>query len=382
MPDITLCRCKMLKRSFSLLVLAIFLLPLVPFNSAQDSPLPGVNLNCESDPEMNVHPLNYEPIDLICTIENTSSAEETIEISNEFEGGSAVQIQGASDEYTVAGGETEEFTVTFSGETKIPSSSSFDFEIFATVTKYQGVDLPEFLPEFVQTNASASGTLEIGTYGIVELRIPDTSTRALEPSGEVTINLQFTNRGNDQDRIEVRIKNQIELEGLGFSFPESSFVAETLAIDATSPVREILVRAPADVENKINTNIQFEAKSTNDLDAASSEISIPLSVETSSSSGTLSGLSEDSQDDLVLYGAIGGAVIVFFILVGIITRSVKKKSKGSSAEDATIEIADQDEDKDDLDDLFDDLDDFDDVGDSTNVRVSEDEFDDLLDDFV
>ena len=374
MPDYTDGWCKMLKRSFPFLILALFLLPLVPLSSGQ-GPAPGVTINCESDPELNVHPLYNEPVDLVCTITNTSSLEETIEISNEFEGGTMVQIQGASDEYTLAGGAEEDFTITFTGDTKIPSPESFEFEINATVTKLQGVDL--FEP--IQSSATATGKVEIGTYGIVELLISDKSTRNMEPSDEVIINLQFTNRGNDEDRVEVRIKNQAELEALGFSFPMSSFVAETLAIDATSPVREIVVRAPSDVSEKINTNIQFEASSTNDLDAPVSEISIPLAVESSSSSGTLTGLSEDSQDDFILYGAIGGGVILFFILVGIITRSIKKKpSKEVESSEDTIDINEEDEGEslgDDLDDLFDDLDDFEDLS------VSEDEFDDLLDDF-
>ena len=102
-------------------------------------------------------------------------------------------------------------------------------------------------------------------------------------------------------------------------------------------------------------------------------------MEPSSGSGTLTGLSEDSQDDVILYGAIGGGVILFFILVGIVTRSIKKKSnvEGDSLGQA-IEIDDEVETEvfgDELDDLFDDLDEFEDLG------SPEDEFDDLLDDF-
>ncbi|MDP6333349.1 MAG: choice-of-anchor T family protein [Candidatus Poseidoniaceae archaeon] len=368
----------MLKRSFPLLILALFLLPLVSFSSAQDSPLPGVTIDCESNPELNVHPLYNEPVELICIITNTSSLEETIEISNDFEGGAMVQIQGASDEYTVAGGEEEQFTVTFTGDTKIPSTESYDFEIIATVTQWL---IPgSELPEIVQANASAIGKVEIGTYGIVELEIGDKSTRAMEPSDEVTINFQFTNKGNDEDRIRVEIKNKADLETLGFSFPLSSFVADDLPIDGTS-IREIVIRAPSDVSDKISTNIQFEASSTNDPDAPVSAISIPVSVESSSSSGsgTLTGLSEDSQDDMILYGAIGGGVILFFILVGIITRSIKKKpSAESGGVEQAIDLTEEDEGgiiTDELDDLFEDLDDFDDIG------SSEDEFDDLLDDF-
>ena len=373
MPDYTDGWCKMLKRSFPFLILTLFLLPLVPLSSAQGGP--GVNIDCESNPELNVHPLYNEPVELICTIENTSSADETIEISNEFEGGSSVQIQGASDEYTVAAGETEEFTVTFTGDTKIPSSESFDFEIMATVTQWL---LPGELPEMVQSNASATGKVEIGTYGLVNLEISDRTTRDMNPSEELTINFQFTNNGNDEDRIRVEVKNKAELETLGFSFPLSSFVADDLAIGGTS-IREIVIRAPSEVSDKISTNIQFEASSDNDPDAPVSAISIPVSMEPSSGSGTLTGLSEDSQDDVILYGAIGGGVILFFILVGIVTRSIKKKSnvEGDSLEQA-IEIDDEVETEvfgDELDDLFDDLDEFDDL------ESPEDEFDDLLDDF-
>lgn len=373
MPVYTDGWCKMLKRSFPLLIVALFLLPLVPISSGQ-GPMPGVTIDCESDPELNVHPLYIEPVDLVCTITNTSSLEETIEITNEFEGGTMVQIKGASDEYTLAGGEEEEFTITFTGETKIPSSESFEFEINASVIKMQGVDLPG--P--IQNSAIATGKVEIETYGIVELEISDKTTRAMEPSDEKTIVFQFWNYGNDEDTIRVEVKNKANLESLGFIFPQSHFVADKLIIDGSSN-RNIVIMAPSDVSEKISTNIQFEASSTNDPDAPVSAISIPVTVESSSSSSTLTGLSEDSQDDLILYGAIGGGIILFFMLVGIITRSIKNKSgaKSESTEQA-IEINDEDEGEnfvDDLDDLFDDFDDFDDK------VSSEDEFDDLLDDF-
>ena len=82
---------------------------------------------------------------------------------------------------------------------------------------------------------------------------------------------------------------------------------------------------------------------------------------------------------MILYGAIGGGVILFFILVGIITRSIKKKpSAESGGVEQAIDLTEEDEGgiiTDELDDLFEDLDDFDDIG------SSEDEFDDLLDDF-
>ena len=68
------------------------------------------------------------------------------------------------------------------------------------------------------------------------------------------------------------------------------------------------------------------------------------------------------------------------MLVGIITRSIKKKSSGQEESlEQAIELNDEVEGEtftDDIDDLFGDLDDFDDVA------SSDDEFDDLLDDFA
>ena len=47
---------------------------------------------------------------MICTIENTSSVvAEKVEITNEWEGGANAEMQGASGEYTVDAGSTEEF---------------------------------------------------------------------------------------------------------------------------------------------------------------------------------------------------------------------------------------------------------------------------------
>ena len=88
-----------------------------------------------------------------------------------------------------------------------------------------------------------------------------------------------------------------------------------------------------------------------------------------------SGISEVGEDDLILYGAIAGGVILLFLLLGVVSRSIKKKNaKQSGEQDAAIEIDESEElpPKDEFDDLFSDLDDLD---------TETDEFDDLLDEF-
>jgi hypothetical protein len=360
-------------KGLAVLIVVVFLLPFLPATGAQN-PIFGVNLTCEAPAEMDVSPAGYEPVEMVCTIENTATVGATrIEITNEWNGGATADMLGATGEYSVEAGESEDFIVTFSGSTKQPSSNSYDFEIFATVTEWNSIPLNEPLP---RENDSFADSLEIATYGAVELRINDVSTRKVDAGNEFSINLQFTNKGNDNDKVRVDIANINDLKQAGFTFIGSEFVAEDLAMGATSTMREIKMLAPSDIESTANFDLRFQASSTNDQNAPLSETVIPVSVESSQSSGTLTGgISEVGEDDLILYGAIAGGVILLFLLLGVVSRSIKKKNAKQNAEqEAAIELDESEPptQKDEFDDLFDDLDDID---------IETDEFDDLLDEF-
>ena len=208
----------------------------------------------------------------------------------------------------------------------------------------------------------------------MELDILGGSTETVEAGSEFVIDVQFTNNGNDADNIRVDIVNLNNLKNQGFSFIGSEFVAEQLAAGATSALREIKILAPSDADGDINVDLQFRASSTNDPSAEFSETNIPVTVESSESSGTLTGgISEVGQDDIILYGAIAGGVILLLLLLGVVRRSVKKKKVKQIDLATPIELdSDDDQEVDEFDDLFDDLDD---------VVIESDEFDDLLDDF-
>ena len=360
-------------KGLAVLMVVVFLLPLLPATGAQN-PIFGVNLTCEGPAEMDVSPAGYEPVEMVCTIENTATVGATkIEITNEWNGGGTADMLGATGEYSVEAGESEDFTVTFSGSTKQPSSNSYDFEIFATVTEWNSIPLNEPLP---RENDSFADSLEIATYGSVELDLRDTTTRTPEAGSEFSINFQFINNGNDNDKVRVDIANLNELKQAGFSFIGSEFFAVDLAPGASSGNKEIKILAPSDVESTANFDLRFQASSTNDPSAPLSEIVVPVSVESSQSSGSLtSGISEVGEDDLVLYGAIAGGVILLFLLLGVVSRSIKKKNAKQNVEqEAAIELDESEPPtlKDEFDDLFDDLDDTD---------METDEFDDLLDEF-
>ena len=207
----------------------------------------------------------------------------------------------------------------------------------------------------------------------MELEIQGSTTKTVEAGSEFVIELQFTNNGNDADNVRVDIINLNDLKTQGFSFIGSEFVAEQLAMGATSTIREIKILAPSDADGDLNVDLQFRASSTNDPNAEFSETNIPVTVESSKSSASLTdGISEVGQDDLILYGAIAGGVILLLLLLGVVRRSVKKK-KAKIDEATPIELdVDDGLELDEFDDLFDDLDD---------VEIESDEFDDLLDDF-
>ena len=359
----------MRSRGLAVLIVVSLMMPLIPISNAQN-PIFGVQLTCEDLPELDVSPSGYEPIDILCTIENTATVGATkVEITNEWTGGSKAEMQGATGEYSIDAGGSEEFTVTFTGDSKQASSNSYEFEIMATVTEWNSIPMGEPMP---QTNDSYTDTLEIASYGAVEL-VTIVSTDTVEAGSEFFIDVQFTNNGNDVDNVRVDIANLNTLKTQGFSFFGSESVAEQLAAGATSSNKQFRILAPSDADGDLSFDLQFKASSTNDPSAEFSETNIPVTVESSESSGSLtSGISEVGQDDIILYGAIAGGLILLLLLLGVVRRSVKNKKVKQVDEATPIELDDDDQEVDEFDDLFDGLDD---------VVIESDEFEDLLDDF-
>ena len=359
----------MRSRGLAVLIVVSLMMPLIPISNAQN-PIFGVQLTCEDLPELDVSPSGYEPIDILCTIENTATVGATkVEITNEWTGGSKAEMQGATGEYSIDAGGSEEFTVTFTGDSKQASSNSYEFEIMATVTEWNSIPMGEPMP---QTNDSYTDTLEIASYGAVEL-VTIVSTDTVEAGSEFFIDVQFTNNGNDVDNVRVDIANLNTLKTQGFSFFGSESVAEQLAAGATSSNKQFRILAPSDADGDLSFDLQFKASSTNDPSAEFSETNIPVTVESSESSGSLTGgISEVGQDDIILYGAIAGGLILLLLLLGVVRRSVKNKKVKQVDEATPIELDDDDQEVDEFDDLFDGLDD---------VVIESDEFEDLLDDF-
>ena len=354
-----------MRRQFGSLLTALLLCCLLPVAAAQTPTAPGVEIDCDDkQPELDVHPLNDPVVEITCTVKNPSSFEETISVEKEWDG-LEVDMMLEEDTFTLGPDEEEDFKVTFSGQTRLSASLSYDFTLSATVTNVGMLDWPEALA----SNASVNGDLNIATFGMVDLDVSDKSTRTMAEGDEVKISFQFQNNGNDEDKIRVTITNAAELEEVGFSFPGGTFVAEDVAEDGVSTVRELSVRAPSEVLEDARYQVTFQAQSDNDDTAPVSETSISLQLEASAAAGGLGGgLEEVDKDTLVMYGSIGAAVLFGLIFVVALARTLRRRANAQPTYVPPVEVED-DEDEDDefdfseLDDLFsdDEEDEFDDV---------------------
>ena len=352
------------------LALAFFMLPaLSVMTSAQVPTVPSVEIDCDSDPEMNVHPSYYEPIELTCVVRNPSSFEETISVEKEWEANNIEMIL-SEDTFTLEADSEEEFIVTFSGPTKLSADTSHSFTLIAQVDSIGQVPY-----DWANANASYEGDFTVSTYGMVELEMSDKSARTMELDEARTISFQFTNNGNDEDKIRVSVANEAELIENGFSFPLGSFVAEDVAAGGVSSLREISITAPSEVTKEVRVQLILRAESNNDDNAEFSEISITIVIEKPSELSGLGGLDEMSTGDMKKYGAILGAGILGIFMLVLVLKVVGRRSSEVSTPQ-TIELPEIEKES---DIIADDLDEFDDL--FADLDEEDDDLDSFLDDF-
>ena len=325
---------------FGLLLLA----SLLPMPTAAQGVVGSISLDCGDDPELQVKPGEYQDSVVECTVTNDGAIlAENVEISEEWDG-VYVNMMISEDSFTLEAGDSETFTVTFSCDERTDATIEYEFTITATVTAWGPIPV-EGTP--LSQVANHTGDVTIKEYGLVTLDVPDTSSRNMQVSEELSITFQVDNDGNADDTIEVRITNANELEQLGFTLQSGDFiVARDVQSGGVSEQLEFIIRAPSDADVEIRNVITIEASST--LDDSKDVVDFDLIVEPQQQSGGLgTGLSEVSTDDLALYGAIGGGVLFLVFLLVIIGRVSKRSSKGKVAaeapEETPIEIDDDDE---------------------------------------
>ena len=348
-------------------VVLLLLIPLLmPFATAQGG-IGSIALDCGSDPVMNVDPNEYSDVELSCKVTNDGTIlAEDIQITEEWDG-IFVDISLSEDSFTLDSGEEADFTVTFSGESRLDATIAYEFTISATVTAWGPIPV-EGTP--LSNTANHTGDFTIAKFGMLTLDVPDTSSRNMVTSEEVSVTFQVENDGNAEDDVKVEVSNSNELEMLGFVFTTGAQFSEKVQADGISSQFELIIRAPSDAAEEIRAEITIIATSDND-DSESDTVRFDLIVEAEDESSGLGALSLENTDDLAMYGAIGGGVLFIIFLLVIISRISKRNSSRNVAvedepEEEAIEIDDEfdldfdfeeDEDfeSDDLDAMFDDL---------------------------
>ena len=312
-------------RSVPAIFVALILISVAATTASAQVPTnpPGVEIECGDDPLIDVHPQRYEPAVVQCTITNPSSFEETISLESEWDG-VEVTMTMSEDELTIAAGEEETIDLTFaksSSNSKLTSDLSWDYEVEAKVMQVQGIPWDNF-----GANASTTGDVRIAEYGMVELVI-DRGMKTIEANTNFNLSFYMENKGNANDMITVSVANTGELEAAGFSFPQTSFVKEDVIVNGQSSVRQIDFRTPSGLEDDLEITVVLEASSGNDDLADIDRVTINLLVEPESTSvgGVDISLSSVSTNDLIMYGYIGGAFLLFIFLLLIITRIGKRR---------------------------------------------------------
>ena len=361
------------------IVFGLFLAPcLVPSASAQGSPIPAVELDCgPSDPVLDVRPTSDAEVKLQCTVTNPTSASEVISVETIDWDGTLVEMALSEDSFTLAAGEEDTFDIVFTGQTKIPASTDYSFEIGAKVESWNNLPYGQLPDGPWVANTSYSGDLIVESYGMVELLLSDVSTRYMDTSEEVEFSFQVTNKGNDDDTMEVIFVNAADLEAAQFTFPGGKLVSENVAYQGTSSVKTLSIRAPSSVTEDLRMPLIIRAQSGDDNNAPFSEITIQLDIAAPSKSAGIDGLDSLNSDSTLLYASIGGGAILLLLFLVVLIRVVTKKKPKSKSQpqiQQPLILPDepvQEQAVDDFDDLFDELD---------EAQPPEDEFDDLFDD--
>ncbi len=320
--------------------------------TAQDSPLPGIEITCVNEE----NPLSLEVSSsgaqavAICTIENPSSFNEDIEIDYDGDG---LSVAGPETLSLAAGAEE---TIQISVSSNSVESVVYNMTVSVQVTSVQGSpDLADFLQVFLpsdETNIIA----QVAEF--VDLRVtsqPSSLILSSELMQAMSMSVMITNDGNVDDEVTVTIQNSATLDdrNIGWNIT-SSGQGDTIDSDGGSATYTLRFTPNPDMEDE-SLSILIRVKSGFDN---SQSVDITLVINTTAPEESVLDLTAMNIPSWAYIAA--GTLALLFVLA--IVRSVTKRAKRASQQ-YLDEIDDEDDDdfEDDfeLDDLDDDLSDLD-----------------------
>lgn len=307
----------------SILVLCLF----TPMNTqAQLTPV-GVEVECnESTIKINVHPEQNAPVSVTCTVTNTGSFPQNVDLDSNLDGNDfSLSLSESSVELDA--GEDATFMATFSASPRIEVLSE-DYNITATVTSVTIGSDPFTIPlGQAGSTSETGGSVSSLPYSRMDLEVSNPSTRNIEAGGEATLQFTIFNDGNRVDNLEVEILNLQEIEDAGFSFVSDPFFRATVNPGASSDQGTIILEAPSDSSEEISIQVELRAYSKLDTEAEASEVSVRVVVAPSSGGGGSIGLDSMDQDSIAMIAMGGGGLVGVILLLVIISRLTKKAGK-------------------------------------------------------
>ena len=307
----------------SILVLCLF----TPMNTqAQLTPV-GVEVECnESTIKINVHPEQNAPVSVTCTVTNTGSFPQNVDLDSNLDGNDfSLSLSESSVELDA--GEDATFMATFSASPRIEVLSE-DYNITATVTSVTIGSDPFTIPlGQAGSTSETGGSVSSLPYSRMDLEVSNPSTRNIEAGGEATLQFTIFNDGNRVDNLEVEILNLQEIEDAGFSFVSDPFFRATVNPGASSDQGTIILEAPSDSSEEISIQVELRAYSKLDTEAEASEVSVRVVVAAASGGGGSIGLDSMDQDSIAMIAMGGGGLVGVILLLVIISRLTKKAGK-------------------------------------------------------
>ena len=373
-------------------LISILLLCLgAPMNTqAQGTPI-GVELECDQQTiEINVHPQQNAPVIVECTLTNTGSFNQKINMDwSVEENGFQLDLSGIESSETLEAGDEIDFNAIFTATSRMEVKTS-DYNITATIESFGQDPIMVPLGQFGSV-ASVSGQVSSMPYSMLSFSTnKDTSTIVLseeidDDEGWFLVELKLVNDGNFDDTVIVEIVNLQELADLDIT--HSFYSVSPLYAGIDSYRQEITAGATSQSgylqfgidklpSEDFTFEIELRAYSLSDDSSVPIDLSLEVQVGGSESTGGVLGLDTVSNNDLKLVGMAGGGLFAIILLLVFISRLTKKAGKqkiaakqakkaakankraNKSRRKAAKKVVEYEEEiEDDFDDDFDDLDD-------------------------
>ena len=347
----------MLRRALFLAALLLFSTCIYCPVSAQNSPLPGIEITCVNEENplyLDVTSSGAQSI-ATCTIKNPSSFSEEIEIDFDGDGLSVAGPESMS----LAAGAEEIIQVVISSNSV--DSTVYNITVSVQVTSVQGSpDLVEFLQSFLpsdETNIIA----QVAEF--VDLSVssqPSSISLSSEVMMAMSASIMVTNNGNVDDFVTVMIQNSAQLDqrNIDWNITSSGQIIDSEGGSATYTIR--FTPDPNMDDESLSIVIRVQSLFDN-----SQSVDITLAVNTTAPEESILDLSAMNIPTWAYIAAGTLGILFLFAIVMSISKRAKKASKSvlddqeyDDDDESDFELEDLDDDLDDLDDDLDDLDDF------------------------